>query len=184
MSFTAKEKEKKKEKEAAESTEAVSAGNIPDEPEYERRRKPWTKDRVLALCLQIVVVLATISAVLVYKWYQAKHEQYKTGVMEGGELCIAYRCDAAAGAASFKLEGDAVKETARFAFSEKGGVLKSGMIFTPVSEGSATLYSEYTDKDGDINRERFDITVDGGLNITYTASPVTAEDSEAETKGN
>ena len=187
MRVTAKTEDKKKENEAAaapENAEAVSAELIPDEPEYERPKKPWTKDRVLALCLQILLVLMAVSGVIIYKWYKAKNEQYKTGIMEGGELCIAYHCDASTDGAELILRGDALRETVRFSFCEKGGIMKSGKIYSPVSEGSAEIYASYMEKYGKMIYERMDISVDSGMNISYTPNTLTEEEyEEAAGKG-
>lgn len=150
-----------------------------DEP-YVKRRRPWTKDRKLALVLQIVIVVFIIGGIVFYRWYTAKHEQYKTGVMTDGNLCVAYICGDGGARQSFVLDGDAVEEQSRFAFSEFY-YTRLGRIYKPVSEGTAVLTTVHSDKNGNEVRERIEITVDSSMNITYTAEAADKENkSDAE----
>ena len=146
-----------------------------DDVPYEKRRRPWTKDRVLALILQIVIVLFLIGGIVFYRWYNAKHEQYKTGVMTDGNLCVAYISSDSGARQSFVLKGSAVEEQSRFAFSEFY-YTRLGRIYKPVQEGTAELTTMYIDKQGNEVHERFEITVDSSLNITYTVEAAGKED--------
>ena len=128
-------------------------------------------------------MLLIIGGVIVYRWHKNNTEQYKTGIMEGGELCIAYSCADDAVSESFELDGGAVTESARFAFSEFSGKVKAGRIYSPVSEGKAVLLTSHSERHSEVIYEKFDITVDSGRKISFKQSVLTEEEYEAAMRG-
>ena len=186
--LTAENSENKKEGGSEVKTEEKAAPetrskyDIPDE-EIEIPKREWTKDRVLALILQVAVVAFIVGGTIFWVRYKQRNEQYKTGVMDGGELCVAYSCIGSSAGEEFLLKGDALTETMRFAFVEFFGTTKTGRIYTPLYEGKATLLTAHSEKADEVIYERFDISVDSSRKITFRQETLTEEEYEEAVNG-
>lgn len=156
-----------------------------EEDDIEIRKRPWTKDRTAALVLQLFIVIMAVGAAIAYKWYKNRTEKYKTGIMESGELCIAYLCATNSEREEFVLKGGALAETTRFAFVLSGNVTRAGRIYTPVAEGEAELYTAHSEESimGKRLYEHITVTVGADLNITFTQESISQEDYEAAVNG-
>lgn len=126
--------------------------------------------------MQLFIVAVVVGGIIAYSIYKARTEQFQTGIMDGGELCIAYKCMDSASGEEFLLKGDALSETMRFAFKKFDGTTRTGRIYTPVFEGEATIFTAHSERSDTVIYERFIVTVNGSKKISFTQETLTEEE--------